>query len=228
MTTPLILDIITVVILIAFVIGGIHTGFVRTLCSFLALFVAFFGAAFLAKHLTPYLAEITTPYALPSIVKKLESGETSPSQELDEEETQQILLELGLPESWSVLIKENHAQRESAPPAFTSPSQLLAEYILNIVIYAAVFLLFFIILLILWGMISRALHLVARLPVLSFFNRTLGALLGFVQGILALLILRWALCDLAGLIPPQLVNNTHVFQLLGILRAHLPVMRILF
>lgn len=227
MTTSLILDIVTIAILLCFVIGGLHAGFVRTLCSLLAVFVAFFGAAFLTKHITPYLVDSITPYALPSIVKKLETSETPPSRDPDEAETQQLLRELGLPEGWSTIIAENYDQEESSP-SFTSPSQILAGYILHLIIYGVVFLLLFAILLILWSFLSRALHLVARLPVLSFFNGTLGAALGFLQGVLVLLILRWALCDLAGLVSPQLENRTHVFQLLGAMRAHLPSLRLLF
>lgn len=227
MSIPILLDIVIIAILLCFVAGGIRLGFIRALCSLLAVFVAFFGAFFLAKYLTPVAVQIATPYALPSIVEKLEGEEAAPSRDFSEQETKTLLQNLGLPDSWSRIIEKNYSAQETDTPAFTSPSQMLANYILKIIITGALFLLSFIILLILWAILSRTLDLVAKLPVLNFCNRTLGAVIGLLKGLVLLLVLRWVLCDLTEVISPELVENTLVFQWLSLLLSYSKLNRFL-
>lgn len=53
-----------------------------------------------------------------------------------------------------------------------------------------------------WTLLCRGLHLVAKLPVLHFLNKALGGVLGLVKGILILMVIRWVL-DLLAWIPPE-------------------------
>lgn len=224
MTPSLILDLALAAILLAFAISGIRQGFVRSLCSLLAVFVAFFGALFLAKTLAPAAAEVATPYVLPAIVERLEGKDTKiPSRDYSAQENDALLENLGLPEAWTRLIQENFATQDAEQEPFTSPSQTLANYILEILSYGVVFIVSFVLLLILWAILTRTLDLVAKLPVLNFFNRSLGALLGIVKGLLFLLILRWVLCDLTGQVSPALVEQTYLYQWLSAFLAGTPL-----
>ena len=216
MTPSLILDLVLAAILLSFAISGIRQGFVRALCSLLAVFVAFFGALFLAKLLAPTAAEIAAPYALPSIVERLEGKDAQiPSRDFSAQENGDLLENLGLPEAWTQIIQQNFANRDAAQEPFMSPSQTLANYILEILSYGVVFIAAFVILLIIWTILTHTLDLVAKLPVLNFLNRSLGALLGLVKGLLFLLILRWVLCDLTGQVSPELVEQTYLYQWLS-------------
>ncbi|MBP1758985.1 MAG: hypothetical protein H6Q61_1234 [Firmicutes bacterium] len=228
MTPSLILDLVLAAILLSFAISGIRQGFVRSLCSLLAVFVAFFGAVFLAKTLTPYVAEIAAPHALPAIVERLEGKDVEiPSRDFSAQETGTLLENLGLPEAWTRIIQQNYAQQNIEQEPFASPSQVLAGYILNILTYGAVFVASFLILLMIWAILTRTLDLVAKLPVLNFLNRSLGALLGIAKGLLFLLILRWVLCDLTGQVSPEIVEQTYLFQLLSSFLAGTPLGKIL-
>ena len=224
MTLPILLDIGIALLLLFFAIRGIQQGFVRALCSFLAVFVALFGSIFLSKSLTPLVTDIAAPHFLPTIMKQLEAGSVPlPSQNLFSPETSNLLQHLGLPDSWSQMLQNFYTSSIVDQLTNTSPTQLFANFILEIIISALIFILSFILLLILWRIVSRSLDLVARLPVLNFCNRTLGALLGICKGILLLLILRWILCDLLDQIPPELIDRTYLFQWLT---SHLPKLNI--
>lgn len=60
----------------------------------------------------------------------------------------------------------------------------LAELLINIISFVAVILICKIIL----SIVSKCLNLISKVPVISFFNRTLGAILGAVKGIILLYI----------------------------------------
>lgn len=224
MDLPLILDIAVIVILLFFVVRGTRQGFVRALCSFLAVFVALFGAIYLSKHLTPVATDFLAPKILPSIVRQLEkSSDPDPSQDLNSEETTLLLKKIGLPQVWNRLIMQANSSTDREQTT-SSPTELLASYILNIILSAAVFIVGFLLILLLFFILSRSLDLVAKLPILNFCNRTLGAILGLCKGVIILLILRWLLCDLLGQIPPELLARTWTFQILSSVfsNVHLP------
>jgi uncharacterized membrane protein required for colicin V production len=222
MDIPMMIDLAVLVILLFFVIRGVQQGFVRALCSFLAVFVAFFGALYLSKQLTPVATDLLAPQILPSIIEKLESGsEPQTSQDLTSQETGLLLKKIGLPEAWSRLILQANSSADEEQPTLTSPSQILASYILNIILSAAIFVVSFLLLLLLWLILSRSLDLMAKLPILNFCNRTLGALFGLCKALIFLLILRWLLCDWLGQIPSDLLDRTWSFQILSDLFSHI-------
>ncbi|MDF2838659.1 MAG: hypothetical protein K0S60_362 [Evtepia sp.] len=222
MDVPILLDIAVLIILLFFTIRGIQHGFVRALCSFLAVFVAFFGALVISKQLTPMASEFLAPQILPSIVKHLEKDSVpEPTSDLSTQETTIILKKIGLPETWSRMIQQANSAADQKQIATTSPSQLFASYILNIIVSAAIFILSFLLLLLTWLFFSRSLDLLAKLPVLNFCNRILGALFGLCKGVIFLLVLRWLLCDLMGQIPPELLGRTQSYQILSYLFANL-------
>lgn len=214
---PLILDGVLALLLLLFVISGIRQGFVLSLCSFLAVFVALFGAVMITKYTAPLVTDFAAPHFLPSIVEKVE--DTSPeisSRGPTAEALPPLLEHLGLPESWmDMVVRVYQGDQEETRPPFTSPSQMIAKSILEIAVAAGLFILSFILLLILWKIVSKALDLVTKLPVLNFCNRLLGALLGLLKGLLLLFILRWLFCDFLGLVPAGLIEETYLFQFLS-------------
>jgi len=211
MTLPMILDVGIAGILLIFLIRGMQLGFVRALCSFLAVFVALFGALFLSRLLAAPLADLLAPHVLPAIVEKLESATpTLPStQNLSLQDTEALLQVLGLPENWSQFLGQLNSTSDQSLDPTLSPAQMFAASILQIILSSVLFIVSFFLLLLLWRIVSRSLDLVARLPVLNFCNRILGALFGLLKAVLFLFLLRWVLCDLLGQIPPDVLLQTH-------------------
>ncbi len=213
MSIAWLLDLAIAGIVLFFVLSGMKEGFVRSLCSLLSLVVAFYSALFLSTYLAPVAATIAEPYALPAIVEKLE-GDT-PSRDFESQTASALLENLHLPKSWIGIIERNYESNDTEAQPFTSPSELLAGYILRILCYIALFIVSFFLVLLLWAVITKTLDLVAKLPVLHVCNRTLGAILGAIKALLCLLLLRWFFCDITGLLSVELVANTWLFRWLS-------------
>jgi uncharacterized membrane protein required for colicin V production len=86
----------------------------------------------------------------------------------------------------------------------TSAAKALASYIAVQIARTVLFLVVFVVLLIVWAFISRALDLVSRLPVLNAVNRWCGAVLGLGKGFLLVYIAVWLFAD--GLIGQETVD----------------------
>ena len=71
-----------------------------------------------------------------------------------------------------------------------------------------IFLAAFVVILLLWTLLSRALDLVARLPGLHFLNKTGGALFGLGQGCIILFVAAWLLQFFGQMLPRELVEQT--------------------
>lgn len=227
MTTPLLLDLGILTILLVFAFLGKHHGFVRALCSFLALFVAFFGAMYLSRCLTPPLAELLAPRVLPAIVKRIDTAPVvkEAEQELTDQGITAVVDHMGLPDSWGNMMTQWKNDRADSIDLFAPLETLLAQSILEIILSAVLFIVSFSLLLFLWRLFSRSLDLVSRLPVLNFCNRLLGFLFGLCKGILLLFLLRWLLVDIWGILTPELVGQTFTARLLSALPATLPGFR---
>lgn len=228
MTMPILLDCIVLVLVLFFIFSGMRHGFVRSLCSLLALFVALFGAIYLSKALTPAAAEIAAPYILPSIEKKLEGMPSSQANpDLSHLDAQTLLKTLNLPQNWEQMLQQIGAFQNSTAALEHSqtPTQWLAFHVVKIVTSAVIFILSFLLILLLWGIFSRSLDLVARLPVLNFCNRILGALLGLLKALVFLFLLRWLLCDFWGIVSQDVLAQSYSNQYITMVFNALPLDR---
>lgn len=228
MTMSLLLDCIVLALVLVFVLSGMRHGFVRSLCSFLALFVALFGAIYLAKMLTPAVADLAAPYFLPSIERKLEGVPSSQGNlDVSQVDTQTLLKTLHLPQSWDQMLQKINASQSSAanPNHMQTPTQWLAFNVLKIVTSAVIFIVSFLLILFLWGILSRSLDLVARLPVLNFCNRILGALFGLLKALVFLFLLRWLLFDFWGIVPQNVLAQSYSYKYILMVFDSLPLDR---
>ena len=211
MMASLIANLVVLLIPAVFVILGIRKGFVRSLCSLLAIFVALVGAFYAAKGLSSVAVQLIGPHVSDAIAQKLQNWPAlSGTGALSSDKLVPFLQGMGLSENLARAIQERLIASGGSVTA--SLNQVLADSTVRAIVFSVLFLLTFVIILVLWALLSRVLDLVARLPVLNFLNRTLGGLLGFVQGMILLLILRWLLCDLLPLIPSDLVNQTWLLR----------------
>jgi len=230
---PIFLDVIIAVVILLCVCSGYHKGFVLTLCGFLAVFVAFIGAAVLSNLLAEPVAGVLTPMVERAVRQAIETYSAdalsvlsssvsglSASVSIDPEllETIQVPTELLLEQILTALrsvpalqvIAENfQAAVESGAIEVTADIvQALAQYIAVQIARIILFLLAFVVILIAWFILSHALDLAFKLPVLSSLNRWGGAAVGLLKGVALVAIALWFLKE--NLIPLDAIEGSYI------------------
>lgn len=220
MAVYLIVDLIILAVLIFFTVMGARRGLVLSLCSLLAVLVAFVGAGFVARTLSPMVADALEPRFASAIEEQLntaiqqqvaEGGSAALSPEdVPLDGVLNALREMGFYES--LIDAVDQAVENGMTTAAASAAASVAAAIAQSVAYLILFLVSFALIFLAWKLISRALDLVARLPGLHFLNKTLGGLFGLVQACLLLFVLAWLLPYLGNIIPEDMVAKTHLLH----------------
>jgi uncharacterized membrane protein required for colicin V production len=244
MMTKYIFDVVIVLVLAFFAWRGAKRGLILTFCSLLALFVAYFGAQAAATHFAQPVANIIRPSIQATITEVL-TGETtedgegvemevSPSPAVssslmdtdgeDEEETdatadftlQQILDLLRASERFAGLTDYlEDAIQEKTLEVTTTAAAAVAAYLSLVIARAVLFGLSFVLILLVWFLVSRALDIAFKLPILSAVNAVGGLIFGLLKGVLIMLVLVW-LARLAGFITDE--NAGPVVELMTVSR----------
>lgn len=224
----LIFDLILLAVLALAVFRGYRKGFVLTLCGFLAVFVAFLGATILSDALAEPMSHLVRPAVETSIRTALEdsleeqgivlpepdASSQDPGAEPGEDtdvlgETfslEQILELIGdsaLVQYFSDAIQS--AVNQGVLSVTTNIVEAIAGYIALKIAHALLFLICFVLVLAGWYLLSHALDLAFRLPVLSTLNHWAGAGMGLVKGAALMFIACWLLRDL---FPPKALEST--------------------
>lgn len=239
----IIYDIVIGLILLFFALRGHKRGLILTLCSLVAVLVAFVGANFIADALTPRVADLLAPKITAIIEQHLtgtaeqdsqsESGvsvggdsadsgtaadvqdagaETASSGNEDPDLLDDLMDKLHLPAGMIDTIRDTVDNLQNIKDLPSALSQAIARTAAETVLYLLIFLISFIVLLIAWKFIGNALDLVARLPVLHFFNKTGGFIFGLCKGTFFLFIVAWVLKYLGGIIPDDAVEHTYLLH----------------
>lgn len=221
----LIFDLVIAILLVLAVFQGYRRGFVLTLCGFLAVFVAFFGATILSNALAEPVSHAITPVIENQISNSIhetleEQGyqfeEPQPGQEEetpapeDQFSLDQILnmmKDSALIQSFSDTIRG--AVNEGVVEVTTSAAQTIASYIARELSRMVLFLISFVLVLVAWTLLSRALDLAFRLPVLSTLNHWSGAAVGLLKGGVLLFIACWLLREL---FPAEVVEQSYLLK----------------
>ena len=208
----LIFDVIIALILLFALWRGYSRGFILTLCGFLAIFVAFIGATVISDNLARPVADAIRPAIERQIQGTLEQslqvedslastgGEAPALEELPISEVLEALQESALYRGLAQAFQE--AVDNGVAQVTTSAAKALARMVL--------FLLAFVAVLIAWFLLSHALDLAFRLPVLSALNHWSGAALGLLKGGALIFIACWLLRN--SLIPPEAIQNTYLLN----------------
>lgn len=215
----IIFEVIVAAVLIAFVVMGAKRGLVLALCGLLGVVVAFTGASLLARTLSPMVADALEPRFAAAIEEQLDQqiqesmehngtvGEGTPTPDtLPLQDVLNALRNMGFYES--LVDRVNQAVEDGMTQVAASAAARVAAAIAQSAAYLILFLVGFVVILVLWKLVSRALNLVARLPVLHFFNKSLGAVFGLLQGCIILFVAAWAIQFIGGIIPPETVEQT--------------------
>ena len=216
----LIFDVIIALILLFALWRGYSRGFILTLCGFLAIFVAFIGATVISDNLARPVADAIRPAIERQIQGTLEQslqvedslastgGEAPALEELPISEVLEALQESALYRGLAQAFQE--AVDNGVAQVTTSAARALAEYAAVQLARMVLFLLAFVAVLIAWFLLSHALDLAFRLPVLSALNHWSGAALGLLKGGALIFIACWLLQN--SLIPPEAIQNTYLLN----------------
>ena len=217
----LVFDIAIVAILVLFAWRGASRGFVLSLCGLLAVIVAFVGASFLANLLAPKVGAALEPQFAQMIEEKLEEqfrqsdpagdaaglaeGEGYPLQDV-----LSVLRDMGLYEELVNTIDQ--AVQDGMTAVAANAAAAVAAAISQSVAYSVIFTMAFALILIAWKVFSHAVDLVAKLPGLNFLNKTGGAAMGLIKGVLILFLVAWLIQYSGKLIPEETVQQTHLLK----------------
>ena len=206
LTVSLLLDLVILGLLLYCLIQGLRRGFILTLCSLLAVLLAFLGGWYLATHAAQPLEEKLEPVILHAMLAQEESeAADSPEQtDLPSQSEQANPSENGLFHRFPQSLQDQLTQKTEDWKQATRAE--LAAAAAGLLARSLLFLAGFFGVLILWLILCHTLNLVAKLP---------GGLLGLIKGLLLLMVARWILCDLLGWIPASIAAESRLLPLLS-------------
>lgn len=222
----LIFDLVVLIVLIAAAVQGYRRGFVLTLCGFLAIFVAFIGAAILSDALADPVSQAIRPAIEESVSHSLQqsleeqgfmlpgedaaapegadgSGQAGLGEDFSLEEVLGLLQNSELVQRFSQAIQS--AVSDGVLEVTSTAAAAVADYIAREIARMALFLLCFVLVLAGWFVLSHALDLAFKLPVLSALNQWAGAAVGLIKGGVLLFIFCWLF---QGLFPQEAVDRS--------------------
>lgn len=202
-------DAVVIAVLLFFCLRGRKKGLVLTLCSLLAFFVALIGARAAADAFTPAVSDALQPRFAALIEQSLPAGGETAAASSSQEggAIDSILRSAGL----SGGIGRTLTKRilEQTAKTMGGVSSALSRALADTVARVLVFCVSFLAILIIWSLLSRALDLAARLPVIHTLNRFFGGLIGLAEGMLILFL---AIRLIGGVIPQETVEKTFLLR----------------
>ena len=179
MVTPILIDILIVAALVFFAWRGERRGFILTLCSLVAVLVAFVGATIITNAAAPKVAEYIQPKLEQSIQETLDEK----AQEVDlidyfqAEDVMAALREKGGVYEWAADSLED-ILRDADFSSYTQQAAKTAAALAGQLSRSILFPIVFLLLLIAWFFVSHALDLVSKVPVINSLNHGLGGAIG--------------------------------------------------
>lgn len=226
--TALAFDLVVTALLLLAAWRGYRTGFILTLCGFLAIFVAFIGATMVSNTLCAPVSRIIQPVVEHNIqqvfLQNLPNGTEVPDASASSSETgtdsSDGTAEVSLQEALNLLKGSSlykgfadafqKAVNDGMVSATVNASRTIADYVSKQIAQLVLFFVSFILILVLWFFLSHALDLAFRLPVLSTLNHWSGAALGLLKGALLLFITCWLLKG--SFLPESTIQNTYLLK----------------
>ncbi len=215
----IIFDLVILAILILFAFHGLRRGLILSFFSLLSVLIALVGAILLSNLWTPSVAARLQPTLQPTVTSALESA--LPEAAVDTASSEGYLLLLlkdadlpfGLERYLSDVQDENIRENSAETSWIESLSAALSGKLANTIAQNGLFVLCFVLILILWNLLARALNLVAKLPGLHTLNKLGGFVFGVLRGTLLLFfcawLVRWLWNDL---IPSEAIEQSKLLH----------------
>lgn len=202
MTTPVIIDAIVVVVLVGFCLFGARKGLFQALAGLVTMIVALVGAGIIATSFSGPVTGLVAPLIEDRITQQVDEAlglapGQMPEVDAQADETgegfgiEDLLALLGVDED----VRDSIAQQaqDTVRDTGVSVASAVVESIAGTMIYGALFLISFLVLMILLHILVKAMDLVLQLPGLHGLNALGGGLIGLVEGALALFLAVWVL-----------------------------------
>lgn len=234
----LLLDLAVLLLLALCAWRGAVKGLILSLCGLLAAVLAFFGAMWISDQFSEPVAEFIEPYISGYVETALDEFEdrlgldSTPDSAPDSAPTpsfpipsdgaeeipvdpqftlNEVLNALQESERFTGLIQSLYDAVDLGSLVVTGSAVAAVAGFLSLrLARAGLFLASFLLILILWWLISHVLDLAFKLPVLRTFNKAGGLLLGLIKGALILLVACWAI-RIFDLLPAELTEQTKLF-----------------
>lgn len=171
------------------VIIGLKNGFVKMVFSIVSLIATIILTIIIGPHVATYLKENTSVYETVQ-QKTCLFIENALIKMEDEAGESKKIEDLPLPDVIKDKLLENNNEETYELFGAESLGEYISEYVSNVVVKAIAFCGTFIVILIAIKLVVYLLDLISKLPLLNGVNKTLGAALGFVEGMIIL----WLLC----------------------------------
>lgn len=222
----ILIDIAVIALIAVFAFIGYRKGLVKTLLNFAGVFIALIAAFYIASPLSSFVfdtffidrihngvnkaivnsAADTVTGAVAAVPDYIKKGAKALDINIEK------VISDSDPES-GVSFAEDVAE---------TITQKVARPIVTRLLAIILFIILFVLLRVLIKVIANALNLVARLPGLNLANRTLGAVIGFAEGLLIAYVCCFAIMQIADIkggsflgVSMDTLSDTYIFSKLG-------------
>lgn len=206
-------DIGILLLLAFFAWRGAVKGLILSLCGLAAVFLAFFAARFISDTFCVPVANIMRPVIESSVSETMEDAikhtEFSAAgggvaESVEEVSLSGVLSTVQENAMFQGLTRflEEAVRNKTIRQGTRTAVQAVSEYISLLTARAVLFGCSYIAILLVWFLVSHALDLAFKLPILEQVNLAGGLALGLIKGVLLIIMLVW-LGQLAGLVPSQ-------------------------
>lgn len=196
--TYLIFDLVILALLLFFAIRGAKRGLILSLLSLVSVLVAFVGAILISNFAAKPVADWLQPSVEPHVQTAVESALPNyiDGDVLASDKLMALLNETNLPLGLNEVLTDflqEHAVTSGVDSLTDNIVPVLASKISLALSYAALFVISFVLILLLWKLLIHAIDLVSRLPGLNGLNKLGGFLLGALWCSVLLFVAAWLL-----------------------------------
>ena len=182
------LVILVLLFLAAYVIRGYHNGFIKTVFSICAVFIAIIVASLGRETLGGILQDNETIYKAVNN-KVIESMQIETEAKSVSEQTK-FINSLPVPKRLKEALEENNNKKVYELMDTSKFGDYVSRYITIMILNTIAFVILFVVTLILVRVLANVFDIISRLPVLNSINKIGGIGLGLVHGFVVL----WLLC----------------------------------
>lgn len=204
------LDWIIIIIISISIFFGYHKGLIKTLFDFISMIVAFIMTYLLYPYVSLFLLKHTKIHD--KIANKVQEvfdfdqlfqGAVSKESQIDS------IGAMGIPKGLKESLIQNNNDEIFRLLGVDSFEEYVSHYIATTTMNILVLVVLFVAITIILAIVIRVLDLIAKLPVLKQANKTAGAFIGFVMGILSVSVIMLVISSLI-----SLQGNQELFELI--------------
>jgi uncharacterized membrane protein required for colicin V production len=221
MNVAVIIDIVIVLVLVAFTVYGTKRGLFQSLAGLMIVVIALFGAAIVAGTFAKPVAKVAAPLVEKHFAEQIQDVLDDTLQNaVSEDEITEVIS--GLPEDGflSGVMGNVGTALEGAADSAAQAASVAVERLVESFAYGLLFILAFILLLILLRVLCAAMGLLTKLPGVHGLNALGGAAFGLVEGVLLVFLVVFMLRNLGISLDAAVLQEAHILR---IFRENTPI-----